>query len=256
MTTWTFAGTALTDFGKITILDDYLDLPAKRGNNQTIPFRDGTIFTQKYFEERTVLMGIAINTTSATTLESTFDSMRKLFGRRTEATLTATMEDSTTRSALASVNKPLQVGRKSANVALAVIEFDMCTPYFRSGTVIADNTTTINAGTVAMNVINTGTAQERDPIITMVGPLNNPVITNSTNGYSLTYAGTIAGTLVIQTTSGEYVAANGTANVIGNLTHSGGACMMAFEPGTNVMSIVNSVGTTGTVKASFYAPYF
>ena len=96
----------------------------------------------------------------------------------------------------------------------------------------------------------------------MIGPLNNPVITNTTNSHTLSYAGTIAGTVVIQTeTTGEYTAtSNGTANVLGNITHSGGAALMMLNAGgasngTNAMSIVNTGGTTGKIIFSFYPPY-
>ena len=257
MTTWKFAGTSLTAFGRVTIINDYLDLPQRRGENQIIPYRHGSVFVEKYYNERTITIGIAINAASATALETTADSMKALFSRRTEGTLACTLEDSTVRNAMASIDSPLEIDRKSDKVALAVLQFNLASPYFRSGTVIADNTTTINAGTVAMNVVNIGNVEERDPVITMIGPLNNPIITNSTNSYSLTYSGTNAGTVVIQTAStGEYTAAAGTTNVIGNVTHSGGAALMVLNVGTNVMSIANTGGTTGSVGISFYAPYF
>lgn len=257
MTTWTFAGTSLTDFGRVTIINDYLDMPQRRGNNQVIPYQHGAVFVNKYYGERVITMGIAINAASPTALESTTDSMKTLFSRRTEGTLACTREDSTVRNAMASVNNPFEIDRKSSTVALAVVQFDLAKPYFRAGTVIADNTTTISAGTVAMNVVNIGNVEECDPVITMIGPLNNPIITNSTNGYVLNYGGTIAGTVVLQTAStGEYTAMAGTTNVIGNITHSGGAEFMVLNAGTNVMSIVNTGGTTGTIGISFYAPYF
>lgn len=259
MTTWAFAGTALTTFGRVTLINDYLDTSQKRGGNIVVPFRHGSVFSEKYYSERNLSFGVAISAASATALESTFDNMRKLFGRSTEATLTATMEDTTTRTILAAVEDQLNVDRLTATLAKVVINFKCSEPFFRSGTILADNTTTISAGTVAMSVVHTGTAPETKPTIRLIGPLNNTVITNSTTGHVLTYSGTIASTGTVTITmasTGEYTATNNGTNVISSITHSGGPTFMAFNPGTNTLSIVNTGGTTGTVKVSFYAPYF
>jgi predicted phage tail component-like protein len=256
MTTWTFGGSALTSFGRVTVIDDYLDTAERRGENIIIPFRHGRTFVQKYYDERRITIGLAINVASATVLESTLDTLKKLLSVRTQQTLAQTREDSSVRNISATVDTPMQVERFNDRFAKAILEFTCTAPYFRSNTLIADNTTTISAGTVAMNVVNTGTVEERDPVITLKGPLNNPVLTNTTNSHSLTYGGSIAGTVTIQTSStGEYTAVNGTTNVIGNITHSGGAALMVLDPGTNVFSITNSGGTTGSVKVSFYPPY-
>lgn len=259
MTSFTFGGTALTTFGKITVLNDYLDSPSRRGNDQTIPFQHGAVFVQKYYDSRSITMGIAITAATATALETTFDNMRKLFGVRTQQTLSMTREDATVRTAQAVVNKDLQVDRKTSTLALVVVEFELARPFWRLSTVIGDNTTTINASPKAMTVTNPGTIEERDATIILTGPLQNTVITNSTNGCTLTYTGTIASPRVvtIQTAaSGEYTATTDLgANVIGNVTHSGAAALMVFDTGDNTMSITDATATTGTVKVTFNAPY-
>lgn len=259
MTTWSFGGTALTTFGKVTVIDDYLDTASRRGENQIVPFRHGTVFAAKYFDERKIELGIAVYATSATALEASFDSMKRLFSPRTEQTLSMTMEDASTRTAQATVDIPMEVTRMSPTQANVVVEFTLCSPFFRGSSLIADNTTTINTSPKAMTVVNTGTAEERDAIITMVGPLANTAITNSTTGVSMTYGGTISsgGTVVIQTDSfGQYTALlGGSTNVIGNITHNGSAAFMVLSAGTNTLSITDGSATTGTVKMSFYPPY-
>ena len=259
MTTWTFGGTALTSFGKVTLIDDYLELPTRRGENIILPFRHGTVFAQKYYGERVLTFGIAINAASATALETTFDNMRKLFSLRTEQTLAATMEDSTVRNASASVNSPLEVKRFTNTFARVTVEFSLAKPYFRLSTAIADNTTTINASPKAMTVTNPGTVEERDATIILTGPLLNTVITNSTTGGTLTYTGTIASPRVVTistSATGEYVATTDLgANVIGNITHTGASALMVFNPGDNTLSITDGTATTGTVKVTFSAPF-
>jgi phage-related protein len=258
MTTWTYGGTALTSFGRVTLVNDYLDMADRRGDNILLPYRHGTLFVQKYYDQRKITLGIVVVTASAAALETALDTMRKLFSVRTQQTLAMTMEDSTVRNALASVDGAIDAERLSDKLARVTVEFIMTSPFWRLSTAIADNTTTIDANPKAMIVTNPGTIEERDATITLTGPLSNTTITNSTNGCTLTYTGTIASPRVvtISTINGQYVATNdlGT-NVIGNVTHSGLPALMVFDTGANTLSIADATHTTGTVRVSFYAPY-
>jgi hypothetical protein len=260
MTSYTFGGTALTSFGKVTVLNDYLDTADRRGDNKMIPFRHGKIFSPKYYDERTISMGIAMSAGSAGALETTFDNMRSLFSQRTEGTLIMTREDSSTRYIMASVNKSLQVDRKSAEVALAVVQFDCASPFWRLTSAITDNTTAITASPNAMTVTNPGSIEERDCQIVIHGAFTAITITNSTNGASLTYTGAIgtAETVTISTINGEYsaVLSTGSANVIGNVTHSGSACLLPINVGANTLAITSTgKDANSTVKITFNAPY-
>lgn len=259
MTTWIFGGTALSSFGKVTLINDYLDFVERRGENIIVPYQHGRVFVEKYFDERKLSFGIAVVGTSASDLETKMDTMRALFAPRTQQTLAMTREDTTVRNAQATVDKALGVERLSDKIARVVVDFTMPSPFFRLSTAIADNTTTINANPTAMVFSNPGTVEERNPTITLTGPLSNTVITNSTNGCVLTYTGTIASPRVVTITTnsqGEYIATNdlGT-NVIGNITHSGSAALMVLNVGSNTLSIADDTHTTGAVKISFYAPF-
>jgi hypothetical protein len=257
MTTWAYAGTALTTYGRVTVVNDYLDIPERRGENQALPFRHGRRHVEKYYDERKITIGIAINTASATVLESTIDALKKQLGVRAQQTLAQTMEDSSVRNASAAVDKPIEIDRLNDRFAKAVIEFTLADPIFR-GTSQINNAGTASAGTVTFNVVNSGNVEERDPVLHLIGPLNNPSWSNGANSHTLAYAGSIAagGTVVIQTAStGEYTATNGTTNVIGNITHSPSSALMVFNPGTNTITLVNTGGTTGVARALFYPPY-
>ena len=259
MTTWKFGSTQLENFGRVTIINDHLDIPNKRGENITVPFRHGRIWTKKYYDERVITMGLAVVGTSAQDLEGDIDTLKKLLAVGTQQTLEQTLEDTSKRQVPAEVTRALMVERVSPKIAKCVVEFTLARPFFRSDTDIADNTTVIDANPHAMAVVNPGTIEERDATIILTGPLQNTAITNSTNGCVLTYTGTIASPRVvtIQTdASGQYVATNdlGT-NVIGNITHSGASALMVFETGTNTLSIADATATTGTVKVVFKAPY-
>lgn len=257
MTTFTFAGTDLSTLGNITLINDYLDLPERRGGNITIPHRHGTTYATKFYDERTLSFGIAVIESTHAALETKMDTIRALFSSTVAQTLSITYEDVTTKTALVSVDKALQVSR-TATMARIVVEMTMCEPFFRLSAAIADNTVTIDANPKAMTVTNPGTVEERDATIILTGPLSNTVITNSTNGCALTYTGTIASPRVvtISTVNGEFVATTDLgANVIGNITHSGSSALMPFNIGANVLSIADATHTTGTVKVTFHAPY-
>lgn len=257
--TWKFGGTDLSTFGAITLLDDSLDFVDRRGQDQVLPNRHGALYVEKYFSSRKIAFGMMISASSVTAMQTKLDDLRKLISPRREQTLEFTLDDATIRNAQASVNKALEIKQETILLARLVLEFTLANPLFRLSTVIADNTTTINANPKAMTVTNPGTVEERDPIITLTGPLSNTVITNATNGCVLTYTGTIAGgeSVSIETNAlGEYTALkDGVTNVIGNLSHSGSAALMVLESGANTLSIADDTHTTGTVKISFYAPF-
>jgi phage-related protein len=259
MTTFTYNGTDLSTLGNITLINDYLDLPARRGSNKMIPFKHGTVFNLKYYEERTIAVGIAVLANTLASLETQLNTIRGLFSEQMQKTLAITYEDASVKSALVTVDKALQVNRVNT-MARIVVEFTMCEPFFRLSTLIADNTTTINSSPKAMTVTNTGTMEERDATIVIDGPFSSITITNSTNGASVTYTGAIgaAETVTIGTLNGEYFAtlSTGSANVIGNVTHSGSSALLPINAGANTLSITSTGGdNTGTVKISFYPPF-
>lgn len=259
MTTFSYGGTDLSTFGNITIIDGYLDLPERRGGNITIPLRNGTIFTRKYYDERTITFGIAIIESTLAALETKLDTIRALFSVPTQQTLSITFEDTTVKTVQATVDKALQVSR-AKTMARVVVEFTMCEPFFRLSTAIADNTLAINASPKAMTVTNPGTVEERDPQIIIHGAFTSITIANSTNGASVTYTGAIGTgeTVTIGTLNGEYYAtlSTGSANVIGNVTHSGSAALFPINVGANTLSITNAGrDANSTVKITFNAPY-
>jgi len=141
-TTWTFGGTALTSFGRVTLMDDYLDFPARRGENMIIPYRHGTAFAAKYFDQRLITLGIAVIAADASALETAMDTMRGLFSIRTEQTLTMTLSSGAIRTIQAAVDRPIQTQRVSDKIAKVIVEFVCSRPFWRSNTAIADNTTT------------------------------------------------------------------------------------------------------------------
>lgn len=257
MNIWKFDDVDLSTIGVITLLDDYLDLPNKRGSNQKIPFQDGTEFVEKYYDERVIQMGMTITAADADALETALDTLRALLSSRSQKILSRTLTDTSIQTVLASVEKRLQVARPAPWVAKLVIEFELSSPFFSSDT-LSQFTDTINASPFNLTVNNPGTAANDSPIITLAGPLENTLITNTTNGDTLVYTGVIAGgdSVVIARTGGQWTALlNGVTSVIGNVSHSGGASFMTFEVGDNDLVITDDDATSGSVTVEFYPAY-
>jgi phage-related protein len=257
MSSWTFGGTALTTYGRVTLLNDYLDVPERRGEDILLPYRHGKIFVPKYYDARKITVGIAMNAATAGALETLIDTLRAKIAPKTQQTLAETLEDTTVRNISATVDAPLQIQRFGPKVARAVIDFSCASAFWRAASATT-STTTINANPKAATVTNGGTAEETEPTIILTGPLQNTVLTNSTNGCVLTYTGTIASPRVvtISVSSGQWVATDDLgANKIANITHSGAASLFVLNVGSNTLSIADATHTTGTVGFSFYAPY-
>lgn len=257
MTTWTFDGTDLSTFGQITELNDYLDTTEKRGGDQTVPNIHGAIFVEKFFGEGELSFGIAILKDNATLLETAFDDLKKLLSSRTQKYLVNTRADSSTRRVLACHEGKMQVKRESYKFARVAITFKLSEPFFRATTqtVVSD---VIDADPFSLDVTNPGTVEECNPVIELTGPLEDTVITNTTNGVVLTYTGSIPSPRVVtlQKVGHEYIATDDLgANMIANFSHQGREAFMVLDPGLNELSIADDVATTGEVQISFYAPY-
>lgn len=257
MTTWSFDSVDLSTFGSITLLDDYLDIASKRGGNQTIPQKHGTIFVPKFYEETEIAIGIAMKFASATLLEAALDTLKSLCSPRVQKVLSNTRADGSVRTAMASVEGKLQAKRESHNFARVVVTFKLAEPFFR-GSVAVEEEIVMDSSPKVLVVANTGTVEECNPIITLTGPLQDVMIANAENSCSLTYTGTIASPRIvtIQQVDGEILATTDLgANVISNVDHTGSESFLLLEKGDNTLLISDSTHTTGKVGITFYPPF-
>jgi phage-related protein len=257
MTTWLFDSVDLSTFGTITLLDDYLDQASKRGGNQEIPFKHGSIFVPKFYGETEIAIGIAIKRSASALLEEAIDDLKSLCSGRNQKVLSNTRADGSIRTAMASVEGKLQTKRESYKFARVVVTFKLADPFFR-GSVLVSGEVTVDASPKILTISNTGTVEECSPIVTLTGPLSNTVMTNPANGCMLTYTGTIASPRIvtIREINGEIVATTDLGvSVVGNIDHEGSTSFMVIEKGSNPISIVDATHTTGKAKIEFYPPY-
>lgn len=259
MSSWSYRGTSLDTLGIVTLVSDSLNMPKQRGDNHLIPLRHGRIHVEKYFDERVLTLGLEIVEASAQALEEKMDTVKTLFGSLALETLQQTLENGAVRNTQAEFSGDLNGNRISPVSMRLVLEFKMPEPFFRSNMQISD-TQTINASPKTYTLNNTGTAREMKPKITLTGPLANPEITNTTNGVSVKYNGTITAghhvVIDVDAETGEFTAVDDlAANKIGNITHAGNVALLVLEPGNNSMSVTDDTHTTGTVEIEFYPPY-
>lgn len=259
MSSWSYRGTSLDTLGIVTLVSDSFKMPARRGGNVQIPYRHGRLHTQKYFDQRSLSLGLEIVESSIEDLEAAIDAVKILFGGRSLGALEETLENADVRVAQAELSGDLNVTRVSPVSVKMVLEFTLPDPFLYSDT-LTTNTTTINTSPKTFTVNNAGTVENCNPQITLNGPLSNPEITNTTNDVSVKYNGSIsAGHSVIidiNPLTDEFRAITDLgANVIGNVTHDGDAAFMVLDAGNNAMSVTDDTHTTGTVTIEFYPPY-
>lgn len=257
MSSWSFRGTTLDSLGYVTQVADSLMMPERRGGNVLIPFMNGRVHVEKQYEQRSMMLGLEVVESTRAALEAKMDTVKALLGRRSLGTLSQTLEDLSVRSCQAEYTGDLSLTPVSPLSVRMVLEFVMPDPFFRGATLIS-NTTVINVSPKTYTITNTGTAEESNPTIVLTGPLQNVVITNVTNGSVLTYTGTIASPRVVTIVrSGlDYAVTDDLgANLIGSVSHSGGAAFFVLDAGANSLSVVDATHTTGSVKVEFFPPY-
>jgi hypothetical protein len=258
MNSWTFGGVNLSSFGAVTELDSYLDLPTKRNENVLVPLVDGRIHATKFFDQRTVSIGIEVMAENIKDMDTTFDTIKKLFGSRAQQYLEYRAPTGL-RHALAEVTGSLGVTRDpDPLVAKIVVDFLLSEPFFRS-TVIYSKEVTVN-GTTAMDILNAGTVDERAAIITFTGPLQHPKIEHIASGIWVQYDAHITGTDTVIIDCKNFTAVHSVSgNVINSVFHHGDPNFLPIpaDVDTNAhhFHATNLVETTGKAKVEFYAPY-
>lgn len=255
MKNWKFGGTLLDDFGVVTLLDDVLGTPERRGENIVIPFRQGRVHTRKYYDQRTILLGVLITGTTITDVEDNFRQLKTLCANSNQQALYVETNDGTPLTAQAEVNGSIQPSISGPVAVKTTIPFTLADPFWYEEDAVVENVN-INAGTVNPTINNTGSVETDKIDIVLTGPLSNTVILNGANNVSLTYGTAISSghtvTISRDATSGQFTAVHSVSgNVIGNVTHSGSPSLMVFEPGDNDLTITDGVGTTGTVEFTF-----
>ena len=102
---------------------------------------------------------------------------------------------------------------------------------------------------------NKGSAPSTAMVITLEGPLSNPIIRNQNNDVWLQYLGTIASGEAVVLDTRYFTCLQGDENMISIVKHGGDAYWMILEAGNNSMELESdTIG--GRVKLEYYPAFY
>lgn len=268
--TWTADGTLLNTYAKnIRTLSDRSGLPPTRGDNEKIPYRPGQLWVPKLFDQRTVPLQMwivgcdddgALPTAHSrrAQLNANEDELLRLFGvrhRLVEFVRIKDMPDGPlTLTGRAECSNPMSPSTMAGGTrATLTVDLTMPDPFWYG----PEETVSITSS--GATVTNPGSGESLDMELSLIGPLTNPRLVNSTTGIEVRYSGTIStGQTVVLDTANFTALLDGSTNVIGLVRHVGAPQWMKLFPGANTMALNNwqggSVGA-GSVSLTYRPPY-
>lgn len=267
MQKWYFNGVDLCTKGwYVEAVLDGLGPPGLRGENLQIPFKNGKTNTKKRYKEKNVTLAMWVVGRDKTTglitqgkteeelLYENIDYLGSVFGISGVKTLRKVMPNGDFRDALGEVYGQINFAVKPEMYCKFTVEFELSDPFFYGVTKVAE-IKTIDIAEKTWEHTYSGIAPCTDMIITLTGPLTNPVITNVENDIWLQYLGVIAQGETVVLNTKDFSCIKGTSNMIGAIKHGGDAYWMILQNGNNSIKLKTDV-TGGTVKTEYYPAYF
>lgn len=233
----------------VTNIDTIYDMPTIRGNNKTVPLKDGSVFTEKSWNGREITLGFLVRGISEEDFETRVDNIKKLFGKRSLQTLTRVMASGSRRQIDVEVVPPLQAKQDSHLSVRMTVDMESDEPFFR-GTSAIQVSQVATASANYFNIVNSGMVEDKSAIIEFKGPLENPRLTNQDNGIWVGINGSISAGVTIEVDVGELDA----DSRLDDVEHSGDAYFMVLGCGTNSMKLETDT-TGGNAVVTFYPPY-
>jgi len=164
------------------------------------------------------------------------------------------MRNGETRQAQAELCSEINFVRKNPGYAKFALELELADPFF-CGTVKSTANKMVTSSPFAWTHANEGSAPITAMVITLEGPLSNPIIRNQNNGIWIQFLGTIAsGESVILETK-YYTCLKGNTNMISIVKHGGDAYWMILEAGNNSMELeTDTIG--GRITFEYYPAFY
>lgn len=271
------------------------NIPPVVGSNVDIPYRDGSIWIPKTFDQRLVTLGMWVKGTDvdgnlpdgfATPEEaaraqfnSNLRTLKRLLTPRVQLPVSRTLRFLTgieTHTGKGEFYNPSSGGFTAGGGGMGtdVMDFVPVTSWYGTFTidmVMADPwwygtsliTETLSSGTPTRTFTNPGDVYNDHPVVKLIGPLNSGVqLSNITPGMpelDLWYNAAVASGDVITIDCGAYTATDsGGVSVVGNLMHAGSTKWMAIWEGSNEIAIsIHGGGAVGagSIEVDFYPPY-
>jgi len=195
-----------------------------------------------------------IKGTDRADLDDNIDAFLTAIGKPGLHSLSRTMRSSETRLAQAELCSEIHFVRKNPGYAKFALELELADPFFY-GTGKTSDTQVAASSPLPWTHINTGSAPATQMVITLTGPLSNPVLRNQNNGVWIQYLGTILNGESVVLDTKHFTCFQGEDNMISIVKHGGDACWMILDAGGNSM-VLESETTGGSVTLDYYPAFY
>ena len=253
---WTFNGFSLSSRGKwdVEAVIEGIGIPKFRGSDLRVPFQHGNRWIKKRFDSRKVVLSMWIKGTDRADLDQNIDAFLTAIGNPGLHNLVRTLRSGETRLAQAELCAEIHFVRKNPGYAKFALELELPDPFFYA-TGQTTHTKAIVSSPFTWTHVNVGSAPAKNMVITLEGPLSNPVLKNSSTGVWIQYVGTIlSGESVVLDTK-HYTCLQGENNMISIVKHGGDAYWMILDAGNNSMELESeTIGGRATIE--YYPAYF
>lgn len=253
---WTFNGFSLSARGKwdVEAVIEGIGIPKFRGKDLQVPFQHGNRWIKKRFDSRKVVLSMWIKGTDRSDLDVNIDAFLTAIGIPGLHPLARTLRSGETRLAQAELCSDINFVRKNPGYAKFALELELPDPFFYATDKTTD-TRTVSVSPLIWTHINEGSAPATAMIITLEGPLSNPVLKNRNKDVWIQYVGTIASGQSVVLDTKYFTCLQGDENMISIVKHGGDAYWMILEAGNNSMELETET-TGGRVKLEYYPAFY
>ena len=253
---WTFNGVSLSLRAKwdVEAVIEGIGIPKYRGNDLRVPFQHGNRWIKKRFDSRKVVLSMWIKGTDRADLDTNIDVFLTAIGQLGLHTLSRTLRSGETRLAQAELCAEIHFVRKNPGYAKFALELELPDPFFYAMDKTID-VRTVSSSPHIWTHANEGSAPATHMIITLEGPLSNPILRNQNNGVWMQYVGTIASEESVALDTKHFTCLQGNENRISIVKHGGDANWMILDAGNNSLELETDV-IGGRVTIEYYPAYF
>ena len=253
---WSFNGCALSSKGKwdVEAVIEGIGIPKFRGSDLQVPFQHGKRWIKKRFDRRKVVLSMWIKGTDRVDLDDNIDDFLKAIGNPGLHTLNRTLRSGEIRQTQAELCSEINFVRKNPGYAKFALELELADPFFY-GLVETTDTKMVTSTPFIWTHTNEGSAPSTAMVITLEGPLSNPIIRNQNNGVWLQYLGAIASGESVVIDTKFYTCLQGDENRISIVKHGGDAYWMILNAGNNSMELESDTAG-GRVTLEYYPAYY
>lgn len=237
-----------------------------RGSNSVIPGLPGRRWARKSDDEGRYGLTLYVGSwdedgnpytaNAAADAQRNVDELLTTLGRSRKLVLPLvhTLPDGSLRTTQAEAIDA-SVNWASTEAAIVVVDFLLHDPYWYGPTIL-DGPRAITAQT-DWQLTHPGTVRGHRIVLTWAGPIENPRLTNLTNGVYVEALVAVATATELVIDCGAWTALNNGAEAIGSVVHEGDFPFMVLEPGLNDLRATATVyGAAATLELSFAPPSY